>query len=184
MLSKPATCGGCPLEYSGTGWVPSLGGGDILLVGEAPGETEAALGKPFMGQAGWMLNRIMSRVGMDREVMGVHNCLSCRPPNNWLAGAPYEYEALANCEPNLTDTITKLNPKVLVALGNIALRQLTGRSGISSYRGYPLKGPGGRWVVPTYHPSFLLPRKGQKDTSRLQAAVMLDLKKAEQIGNS
>jgi len=180
-MSKPATCGGCPLEESGTGWVPADGGGKILLVGEAPGEHEAESGKPFVGQAGWMLSQIMKRVGMDRATMGVHNCLSCRPPDNWLSGAPWEYAALAHCEPNLQSTIRTRKPKVIVALGNIALRQLTGRLGISQLRGYPLKGPEGIWVVPTYHPSFLLPRKGQKDTSRLQAAVMLDLKKAEQI---
>jgi len=128
-----------------------------------------------------MLSRILDRIGMDRSTMGVHNCLSCQPPHNYLAGAPYEYQALAHCAPNLNETIRSLQPKVIVALGNIALRQLTGRSGISQLRGYPLKGPDNLWVVPTYHPSFLLPRKGQKDTSRLQAAVMLDLKKAEQI---
>jgi uracil-DNA glycosylase family 4 len=181
MLSKPPSCKGCPLELSGAGWVPSAGGGKILLVGEAPGETEAESGKPFVGMAGWMLNRIISRIGLDRSVMGVHNCLSCRPPKNWLAGAPWEYAALAKCAPNLDATIERLKPKVIVALGNVALRQLTGRSGVSQLRGYPLMGPKGIWVVPTYHPSFLLPRAGQKDTSRLQSAVMLDLKMAEKI---
>lgn len=183
-MDKPKSCGGCPLEFSGTGWVPPAGGGSLLLVGEAPGETEAASGTPFVGQAGWMLGRVLERVGMDRETMGIHNCLSCRPPNNYLAGAPYEYQVLAHCAPNLEKTIETLRPKVIVALGNIALRQLTGRSGISQLRGYPLVGPRGLWVVPTYHPSFLLPRAGQKDTSRLQAAVMLDLKKAEQIAQA
>jgi len=181
---KPSTCGGCPLEAIGQGWVPPAGGGDILIVGEAPGQNEALSGKPFVGQAGWMLDRILSRVGMDRAVMGVHNCLSCRPPDNYLAGAPYEYHALTHCQPNLLATIDALRPKVIVALGNIALRQLTGRIGISQLRGYPLPGPRGIWVVPSYHPSFLLPRKGQKDTSRLQAAVMLDFKKAEQVAKS
>lgn len=180
-MEKPPSCAGCPLETSGTGWVPSLGGGSLLLVGEAPGESEAASGKPFVGQAGWMLTRILERIGMDRETMGIHNCLSCRPPHNYLAGAPYEYQALAHCAPNLEHTIETLRPKAIVALGNIALRQLTGRSGISQLRGYPLAGPKGLWVIPTYHPSFLLPRAGQKDTARLQAAVMLDLKKAEEI---
>ena len=169
------------METSGAGWVPASGGGKILLVGEAPGENEAITGKPFVGQAGWMLTRMIERIGMDRSTMGVHNCLSCQPPKNFLSGAPYEYQALAHCAPNLNHTIEALRPSVIMALGNIALRQLTGRSGISQLRGYPLVGPKGLWVVPTYHPSFLLPRKGQKDTSRLQSAVMLDFKKAEQI---
>lgn len=181
---KPATCGGCPLEIIGQGWVPASGGGSILLVGEAPGENEALSGKPFVGQAGWMLTKLIERIGMDRSVMGIHNCLSCQPPKNFLAGAPWEYHALAHCQPNLQGTIDTLKPKVIMALGNIALRTLTGRSGITQLRGYPLPGPKGLWVVPTYHPSFLLPRKGQKDTSRLQSAVMLDLKKAEQIAQS
>ncbi len=163
--------------------MPPIGGGKILLVGEAPGESEARRGKPFVGLAGWMLTRILERVGMDRSTMGIHNCLSCRPPKNWLSGAPYEYTALSHCAANLDHTIETLKPKVIVALGNIALRQLTGRSGVSQLRGYPLIGPKGIWVVPTFHPSFLLPRMGQKDTSRLQAAVMLDLKKAEKIAN-
>lgn len=181
MPSKPTSCAGCPLAISGEGWVPAEGGGKILLVGEAPGENEAKAGRPFVGAAGWMLNKLLARVGMDRALLGVHNCLSCRPPKNWLSGAPWEYAALHQCGKNLDATLERLRPKVIVALGNIATRQLTGRSGVSQLRGYPLLGPRGIWVIPTFHPSFLLPRIGQKDTSRLQAAVMLDLKKAEKI---
>ena len=153
----------------------------VLLVGEAAGEHEAALGKPFVGAAGSYLNRVLKRAGFLREHFRVHNVLSCRPPENKLLGMPYEATAIAWCRENLDATIALSKPKVIVALGGIPLRRLTGATSITRYRGFVLPGPSGSWVVPTFHPSYLLPRRGQAKTSRLVGTVAFDIKRAVEI---
>lgn len=154
----------------------------VLLVGEAPGETEARMGKPFIGAAGFYLDRVLKRGGLNRTTYAVHNVLSCRPPNNWLVGAPYEQAAITHCAPYLDRTIRDQNPKVLVALGNTALRRLVpSADGIARHRGFVLTTPDGRFVVPTFHPSYLLPRIGQENTSRFVGVVIRDLRRADYI---
>jgi uracil-DNA glycosylase len=165
------------------GYVPASGPGSngILLVGEAAGETEADWGKPFVGAAGFYLDRVLRRAGLNRDTYRVHNVLSCRPPNNYLANAPYEAEAIASCGHFLNTTINQMKPKVIVPLGDIALQRMTGYKGITRYRGRVIMHPNGAWIVPTYHPSFLLPRKGQAKTSKFVGAVIRDLRYASQI---
>lgn len=153
----------------------------VLIVGEAPGEFEAKEGKPFVGAAGKLLDHLLRLAGLNRDDFAVHNVISCRPPNNELRGTPYEREAIEHCRPNLDDTIKSLRPKVIIALGNTPLERLTGRSGITRFRGYPLRGPFDTWVIPTFHPSYLLPRRGQKSTSHLTPAVIRDFKLALEI---
>lgn len=184
--SKPLSCSSCSLFTQGTGYVPAHGSGrnKILLVGEAPGEDEARTGLPFVGAAGFYLDRVLRRAGLDRAAFRVHNALSCRPPNNWLVGAPWEVDALQHCSHFLDDTIRAAKPTVIMALGNTALQRLTGKTGINRYRGRVLQGQqDGTWIVPTYHPSYLLPRKGQANTSRFVGAVIRDFKLAERIVN-
>lgn len=183
MLPKPESCSGCPLEGDGKGFVPADGSGalGVLLVGEAAGETEASVGKPFVGAAGGYLNRVLKRAALRREDFRVHNVLSCRPPDNKLLNQPYEEAAVSWCRPNLDATIGLMRPKAIIALGGIPLRRLTGATSITRYRGFVLPGPEGSWVVPTFHPSYLLPRRGQAKTSRFVGAVAFDIKKAVEI---
>lgn len=183
MLAKPPSCVTCPLYGDGKGFVPADGVNalGVLIVGEAAGETEAALGKPFVGAAGSYLNRVLKRAALKREDFRVHNVLSCRPPDNKLLGMPYEEAAISHCRPNLDATIGLMRPRAIIALGGIPLRRLTGATSITRYRGFVLPGPGGSWVVPTFHPSYLLPRRGQAKTSRFVGAVAFDIKKAVQI---
>lgn len=180
-MEKPAVpCADCPLHLVGTGYVRGDGPltAPLLIVGEAPGATEAKQGTPFVGAAGRMLDRLFRRVGADRAVYRVANALCCQPPRNYLAGAPYEHTALKACEPFLDEEIARVNPRVILALGNIAMRRLVNQTGITRYRGFPIRHPSGAWVLPTYHPSHLLPRKGQQETAKLTALVALDLKRA------
>jgi len=128
-----------------------------------------------------MLDRLLGRAGIDRARFRVANVLCCRPPRNYLAGAPYEHAAIGTCAPLLDEEIRLTRPKVIVALGNIPLRRLAKVSGIGRYRGYPILHESGAWIVPTYHPSHLLPRKGQVETAKLTGMVILDLKRAVDI---
>ena len=174
-------CRGCPLGLLGEGFVRGDGPlADILVVGEAPGATEVLKGRPFVGQAGWMLDRLLGLAEIPRSRVRVANVLCCRPPKNYLAGAPYEYGAIAACRDLLLDEIHATKPRVIIAMGNIAMRALTGWSGIARLRGFPARFEGIP-VIPTFHPSFLLPRPEQHDTARMMGAVVLDLKKAVEI---
>jgi hypothetical protein len=87
------------------------------------------------------------------------NVCRCRPKNNWLEGNPHEYSALRHCRPNLDAAIAERKPKVILALGGVALRELTGLSGeklgISYLTGYPLPTTDGVPVIGGFHPSYL-----------------------------
>ncbi|MBU6430223.1 MAG: uracil-DNA glycosylase, partial [Cyanobacteria bacterium REEB65] len=159
------------------------GTNSILIVGEAAGETEEREGKPFIGAAGFYLDRLLRRAGLDRDAFRVHNVLSCRPPGNKLLGAPYEHVAIRHCAPNLDGTIHDLKPKVIVALGGIPLRRLSGGvyTGITRLHNFVLPGPGGSWLIPLFHPSYLLPREGQANTSRFVGSVIWGLRRATRI---
>lgn len=136
-LPKPDTCKDCiGWGWGCEGYVPADGTGDngVLVILEAAGEVEAHEGKPVMGPAGQFLWNQLRRVGIEREGFRVHNVLSCRPPKNWLAGAPWEAKVIASCSPNLDRTIEAHvahceaigKTPVIVSLGKISFKRLTG----------------------------------------------------------
>jgi len=170
------TCQACPLLSAGSDFSQPEGTGrtKVLIVGEANGEMEARDQLPFRPYApsGAILTRTIRRLGMDREDFAISNLLRCRPYNNILDGASYEYAAVAACEPNLLEVLRQYRPKVLLAMGNLPLKHLTGlageKRGVGHLRGYVLRAlpqfeqAAGRGhysdpllVVPTYHPAFL-----------------------------
>ena len=101
-----------------------------MLVGEAPGSREVSLGQPFVGDAGYQLSRTLERTAYCRSDFRIDNVVKCRPPKNWLEGAPWEHGAVACCDQYLRSEVRRIKPKVVVAMGNIALRSFTGRKGI------------------------------------------------------
>ena len=179
---KPSTCFGCPIYGNGWGFQSTPDGKPVHgvgLVGEALGEEEEVTGRPFVGKAGRVLDRLIARLvdpntglPFKREDFWIANTLSCRPPDNIITGAPYEEEALRRCAPYL-DAHLKEGPKVLVALGNQALRRLTGHWGIEKLRGYYFDGPRGSTVIGTYHPSYIM--RGKWNLVRM---FQMDLLKA------
>jgi uracil-DNA glycosylase family 4 len=125
---------------------------EILFIGEAPGADEDAQGKPFVGRAGQLLTKIIKAMGYEREHVYIANVLKCRPPNN-RSPTPQEIE---NCLPYLVAQIDIMRPKVIVALGAVAVQALLGiKLGITKLRGhwYEYKGVP---LMPTYHPAYLL----------------------------
>lgn len=131
------------------------------MVGEALGAEEVGPGLPFQGTAGKLLNRMISRTQdpftkeyLKREDFLIANTIWCRPPDNVLVGAPYEADALEHCSPYLEQIIATRKPKAILALGNTALRRLTGHWGIDSLRGYAFDTKYGP-VVGTYHPAYI-----------------------------
>jgi DNA polymerase len=149
-----ATCTRCPLYATAKNPVPGEGNpdADFMLVGEAPGATEDETGRPFVGQAGQLLEKILAAIKFSREDVFIVNVLKHRPPGN-RNPRPEEISA---CSPYLIRQIELIRPKVLVALGTFAAQTLLDtklsigklRGQIHRYYGVPL--------IVTYHPAALL----------------------------
>lgn len=130
---KPDSCIGCDCHSHGTDFSAIEGTGSlgVMLVGEASGEHEQREGLPFRpgAPAGGVLTRILRGMGLSREQFSITNVLRCRPRNNWLEKSPWEHQAIIHCRPNLEQAILERKPKVIVALGGTAMRELTGMAG-------------------------------------------------------
>ncbi len=135
MRCKPHTCYGCVLESHGNDFsrVEGTGANSVLIVAEASGEMEQREQLPLRpyAPAGAVLERCLRRMGLDRQAFAITNVVRCRPRKNWLEGAPWEYAALRQCRPNLDAAIRDYKPRCIVALGGVALRELTGEAGES-----------------------------------------------------
>ncbi len=144
----------CGLCRDRTNAVPGEGNprAKLMLVGEGPGATEDATGRPFVGQAGKLLDDILQAIDVPRETVYITNIVKCRPPQN---RKPLPDE-IAACIPYLHRQIDVIRPKVLLALGGTAGEAMLGvrkslgelRTRVHSFNGIPL--------VVTYHPAALL----------------------------
>ncbi len=125
---------------------------ELVFVGEAPGEEEDARGRPFVGKAGKLLDRMIAQIGLTRDEVYICNVLKCRPPNN-RDPEPLEVEA---CKAYLSGQLASIDPKVVCTLGRHAYNTLLGvDERITHVRGQ-VTGYGRSLLLPTYHPSFLL----------------------------
>lgn len=157
--SDIGNCTRCPLHEGRTQIVHSTGNrqADLMFVGEAPGADEDAQGKPFVGRAGQLLNKIIEAIDLKREDVFIGNINRCRPPGN---RTPTLDEA-ATCKPFLLREIAIVRPKIIVVLGNTACQNLLEtKVGITKLRG-EFQDYFGVKVMPTFHPAYLLrdPRK-------------------------
>ena len=124
----------------------------LMFVGEAPGADEDAQGKPFVGRAGQLLTKMIEAMGMKREEVIIGNVNRCRPPGNRQP----TLEEAAICRPFLFREIAVIQPKVIVVMGNTALKNLLEvREGITRVRGQ-FQDFRGIKVMPTFHPAYLL----------------------------
>ncbi len=152
-------CTRCPLYEGRTKIVHSTGNfqADLMFVGEAPGADEDASGLPFVGRAGQLLTKIIEGIGMKREDVLIGNINRCRPPGN---RQPTLSEA-HTCRPFLMREIAVVQPKIIVVMGNTAMKNLLDtKEGITKLRG-EFQDYFGVKVMPTFHPAYLLrdPRK-------------------------
>lgn len=140
----------------------------IAFVGEAPGANEDAQGRPFIGKAGQLLDRMIKAMGFEREQIYICNAVCCRPPQNRKP----EKEELDACKPILVKQLRVVQPKIIVALGASAAQTLTlKRKGVGELRGKWLewkdRGKGAlKAPIPlrvTYHPAYLLRNRKAKN---------------------
>lgn len=130
---------------------------DVMLIGESPGPREDAAGKPFIGPAGQLLDKMFAAINMDEENLYITNVCNWRPPGD---RNPTE-EELALCKPFITRHMELVAPKFIVIIGGVSLQALTGKTGIMKTRGQwqELEVNGAKIpAMPLYHPAFLLRR--------------------------
>ncbi len=172
-----ASFDGCALRFSAKNLAFADGDPDgrVMFVGEAPGADEDRIGKPFMGRAGQLLDRMLAAVGLDRSKVYIANIVPWRPPGN-RTPTPQE---VAICKPFIERQIELANPEILVCLGAASTQTLLGtRDGILRARGrwfaYPTS-EGEVRALATLHPAYLLRQPGQK---RLAWRDFLSLRRA------
>ncbi len=157
--------GHCPLSQTATQLVFADGNpaARVMIVGEAPGREEDQQGKPFVGKAGQLLDRMLAAIGLDRAsgdpatAVYITNMLPWRPPQN-RDPSPEELSMLG---PFVRRHIELAAPDVLVLMGNHACQGLMGRSGITRLRGHWGEVMG-RPAIPMFHPAYLLRKPPEK----------------------
>lgn len=153
-------CEGCELAAGRTHTVLGEGKPDakLMLVGEGPGREEDLQGRPFVGPAGQLLDKMLASIGLARGDVYICNVVKCRPPGN---RTPKEEEALA-CLPYLRQQFVLVRPKIIVCLGATAAKYLYDPEvRITRQRGQ-WREKKGIWFLPTYHPAALLRDAGKK----------------------
>jgi uracil-DNA glycosylase family 4 len=152
-------CKKCPLRDRPRVWseYPSDGTPQLAVIGESPGAEEEAEKRPFVGPAGRLLNHVLHEAEINRHRLWVANLISCRPPENDLASFEGQ-EALRLCRPGLDAELASMKKsgiKLIVPLGTKPSQALGVPETITRSRGsvYQI---GGRILLPTFHPSFIL----------------------------
>ncbi|MDE2662953.1 MAG: uracil-DNA glycosylase [Gemmatimonadota bacterium] len=158
LAALVAACSRCTLHQSRKNPVFGEGAANarVVCVGEAPGKHEDETGRPFVGRAGRLLDRLLLSIGLPRESVYICNVLKSRPPRN---RDPLP-EEVAACSPYLVRQLALIEPEVIIAFGAFAARTLLEtksalgrlRGSVHRYAGYP--------VVATYHPAALLRNPG------------------------
>lgn len=173
-------CSGCSLEDKGTIWIPfdGIGSNKVMLVLDSGWEHEARnirtmngkqCGTPLSGPSGHFVGRNLKRLGATRNQFTIANSYWCKAPFLGFTDRPDRFPeaalALDHCRPYLDDLINRTRPKAIVPMGNVALRRITGCSGIERHHAYYMSTPYGIPAIPTFHPSFIL--KGNAKLSGL-----------------
>src|SRR5947207_11860131 len=182
VQSRVCACTKCPhLASSRTQTVFGVGNpdADLMFVGEAPGADEDAQGEPFVGRAGQLLTRIVKPMGFAREEVYIANILKCRPdtPGSSYGNRPPTPHEMQTCRPYLMEQIDIIEPKVIVALGAVAVEGLLGTRA-------PMRELRGRWdsfsgtpLMITYHPAYLLRNQSPSEKRKVWEDMMIVLER-------
>ncbi len=184
IRERVRVCTKCPhLASSRTQTVFGVGNPDaeLMFIGEAPGADEDRQGEPFVGRAGQLLTKIIKAMGFAREEVYIANVLKCRPdmPKGSFGNRPPTPEEMQTCLPYLGEQIDVIQPRVLVALGAVAVEGLLGTRGTMrelrgrwhSYKGIPL--------MITYHPAYLLRNQANSEKRKVWEDMLQALERLE-----
>lgn len=180
IREKCLSCTKCNLSKTRTNVVFSDGipNHKLVLVGEAPGYWEDQKGKPFVGKAGQLLDKIFECVGLSREKdVYICNTIKCRPPEN---RDPLPEEKAA-CKEYLDAQLEILQPKIILICGRVALNTfLPDKGGITKVRGQWFDGANGAKMMPIFHPSYLL-RNDSKEKGSPKWLMWQDIKEIKRV---
>lgn len=150
----------------------------LVFVGEGPGREEDLEGRPFVGEAGRLLTKIIKAMGLTRESVYICNVVKCRPPNN----RDPEVDEIESCLPFLKRQLSLIQPDVICTLGRVAAQSLLGKE-------FRITRERGKWhsfidipLMPTYHPAYLLrnptaKREVWEDIQEIMRHLGLEVKK-------
>ena len=166
----------CELKKNATNLV--FGDGNIsakiMIIGEGPGAQEDAEGKPFVGRAGKLLDKMLESIHLNRTKVYISNVVNYRPPAN---RRPTE-EEIVRYLPYLKSHIEIMNPKILILLGSTALNAIIGNATvISKARGKWIQKEIGTvkpWIIASFHPAFLMRQPEQKKLAWIDLKMVRD----------
>lgn len=180
LKSTCEKCFECELGQMRTNSVFSDGNHDakIMLIGEAPGQTEDETGVPFCGRAGQLLNKLFATQNLTREKdIYICNTIKCRPPNNRV---PTEFEKV-QCRKYLDAQIEIVKPEIILLCGATALKSIMGsKPKISKVRGQWFEYSSGAKLMPIFHPSYLLRNPSEKEGSP-KWLMLQDIKEIKRV---
>ena len=173
----------CELKKSATNLVFADGNIDskIMIIGEGPGAQEDIEGKPFVGRAGKLLDKMLAAIKLDRTKVYITNVVNYRPPAN---RKPTD-EEMDRYFPYLVNHIEIINPKILLLLGSTALNSIIGNEVvISKARGKWINKEIGKakpWIIASFHPAFLMRQPDQKKFTWIDLKMIRDKAKILKI---
>ncbi len=151
----------------------------VMVVGEGPGETEDRLGRPFVGRAGELLDKMLAAIDLAREDVFICNTVKCRPTlddGKRLRNRAPDTQEMQNCRPYLDLQIEIIRPRIILALGAPAAKSFMGdKFSITRQRGQWFVGPSGTPTIATFHPAYILRQTGGELTA-MKRLVHADLK--------
>lgn len=175
IVGRVEKCTRCSLYKQANNPVPGEGSPDarIMFIGEGPGYHEDRLGRPFVGQAGKLLDRLLQLIKVKREDVFIGNMVKHRPPGN-RDPFPEEIEA---CQPLLDEQIETIDPKIIVTLGRFSMNKFLPGEFISKIHGKAryVEFAGKRVIIPMYHPAAAL------RNAKIMAEIKEDFKKIPQF---
>ena len=167
-----------PLANAGTNVVISRGNPQarLMIVGEAPGPQENIQGKPFVGRAGQLLDKILDAGKFDpeRDVFITNSVFRLPPGEDGKAFRKPTDKEIEYYRPYVNEIIRLVDPLIMLLTGNVACQSILGKTGITSLRGQWTQ-MDSRWVMPIYHPSYLL-RNPSKEPGSPKAQMWDDIR--------
>jgi len=168
-----------PLADAGTNVVISRGNpqAKLLIIGEAPGPEENIKGKPFVGRAGQMLDKVLQAADFDpeKDVYITNSVFRMPPGTEGKAFRKPTNEEIEYYRPYVFEIIRLVDPRVILLTGNVACQSVLGKTGITSLRGKWAQAEE-RWIMPIFHPSYLL-RNPTRDPGSPKALMWEDIRK-------
>jgi uracil-DNA glycosylase len=170
-------CTKCPLSSTRVRAVPGEGPADaaILLLGEGPGRSEDLTGRPFVGAAGKLLDVLLKEAGLSRADVYITNVVKCRPPEN-RRPTPAEADA---CRPYLERQLLLVGPRIVVLLGDSALKRFLPDQSLAAAHG-KLFTREGFSLFATYHPAAMIYNRGLEEISKADFRTLGDIVRGQE----